>query len=473
MKLWGGRFTKETDAQVEAFTASIFFDQELYREDILGSLAHVTMLGRCGILPPEDVEAIKAGLKKVREKLERGEASFSVEHEDVHLNIEKLLIDEIGPVGGKLHTGRSRNDQVALDMRLYLRARVVELVRGLANLQAALLDKAKAHPDAVMPGYTHLQRAQPILFAHHLLAYVAMFQRDVERLIDGWKRINVLPLGAGALAGTTFPIDRRYVAELLRFDDVAPNSLDAVSDRDFVVEFLAAAALAMAHLSRLCEELVLWTSAEFSFVELDDAFCTGSSIMPQKKNPDVAELVRGKTGRVYGHLVGLLTVLKGLPLAYNKDLQEDKEGMFDTVKTLQGALDLMAAMIATMKVNEARMAEAVRRDFSNATDLADYLVRKGLPFRQAHEVVGRTVLYCLQQGKVLLDLTLDEFRQFCDRIEADVYDALAIERVVAARNSLGGTAPEQVRWQIGLFEEKLAATRVWIEEKEKQIAVEL
>lgn len=473
MKLWGGRFTKETDAQVEAFTASIFFDQELYREDILGSLAHVTMLGRQGILPPEDVEAIKAGLKKVREKLERGEASFSVEHEDVHLNIEKLLIDEIGPVGGKLHTGRSRNDQVALDMRLYLRARVVELVRGLGNLQAALLDKAKAHPDAVMPGYTHLQRAQPILFAHHLLAYVAMFQRDVERLIDGWKRINVLPLGAGALAGTTFPIDRRYVAELLRFDDVAPNSLDAVSDRDFVVEFLAAAALAMAHLSRLCEELVLWTSAEFSFVELDDAFCTGSSIMPQKKNPDVAELVRGKTGRVYGHLVGLLTVLKGLPLAYNKDLQEDKEGMFDTVKTLQGALDLMAAIIATMKVNEARMAEAVRRDFSNATDLADYLVRKGLPFRQAHEVVGRTVLYCLQQGKVLLDLTLDEFRQFCDRIEADVYDALAIERVVAARNSLGGTAPEQVRWQIGLFEEKLAATRVWIEEKEKQIAVEL
>ncbi|MCG0313244.1 MAG: argininosuccinate lyase, partial [Calditerricola sp.] len=285
MKLWGGRFTKETDAQVEAYTASIFFDRELYREDILGSLAHVTMLGRCGILPPEDVEAIKAGLKKVREKLERGEATFSVAHEDVHLNIEKLLIDEIGPVGGKLHTGRSRNDQVALDMRLYLRARVVELVRGLANLQEALLEKAKAHPDVVMPGYTHLQRAQPILFAHHLLAYAAMFQRDIERLIDGWKRINVLPLGAGALAGTTFPIDRRYVAELLRFDDVAPNSLDAVSDRDFVVEFLAAAALVMTHLSRLCEELVLWTSAEFSFVELDDAYCTGSSIMPQKKNP--------------------------------------------------------------------------------------------------------------------------------------------------------------------------------------------
>jgi len=473
MKLWGGRFTKETDAQVEAYTASIFFDRELYREDILGSLAHVTMLGRCGILPPEDVEAIKAGLKKVREKLERGEATFSVAHEDVHLNIEKLLIDEIGPVGGKLHTGRSRNDQVALDMRLYLRARVVELVRGLANLQEALLEKAKAHPDVVMPGYTHLQRAQPILFAHHLLAYAAMFQRDIERLIDGWKRINVLPLGAGALAGTTFPIDRRYVAELLRFDDVAPNSLDAVSDRDFIVEFLAAAALVMTHLSRLCEELVLWTSAEFSFVELDDAYCTGSSIMPQKKNPDVAELVRGKTGRVYGHLIGLLTVLKGLPLAYNKDLQEDKEGMFDTVRTLQGALALMAPMIATMKVNAARMAEAVRQDFSNATDLADYLVRKGMPFRQAHEVVGRTVLYCLRQGKYLLDLTLDEFRQFCDRIDADVYEALAVERVVAARNSLGGTAPEQVRWQLGLFEEKLAVTRAWVEEKEKQIAVEL
>ncbi|GAB7387987.1 argininosuccinate lyase [Bacillaceae bacterium] len=473
MKLWGGRFTKATDKLVEEYTASIEFDRELAREDILGSLAHVKMLGKCGILREEETAAITEGLKKVEAKIARGEAAFSVANEDIHMNIEKMLLEEIGPVGGKLHTGRSRNDQVATDMHLYLRERVIELVRLAADLQAALLEQAKENLDTILPGYTHLQRAQPVLFAHHLLAYVAMLQRDIERMQDSWKRINRLPLGAGALAGTTFPIDREYVAELLKFDEVYENSIDAVSDRDFIVEFLANAALLITHLSRLCEELVLWSSTEFSFVELDDAFCTGSSIMPQKKNPDVAELVRGKTGRVYGHLVGMLTVLKALPLAYNKDMQEDKEGMFDTVKTLQGALALFAPMIRTMKVNRSRMREAVTKDFSNATDLADYLVQKGLPFRQAHEIVGKTVLYCLENGKYLLDLTLDEFKQFSPQIEADIYDALQIERVVNARDVLGGTAKSQVAKQIAKAEERLRQVGEWVEEHRKKIDVQL
>lgn len=332
-KLWGGRFTKQTNQLVEEYTASIGFDQELAEEDIQGSLAHVTMLGNCGILPQEDVKVIKDGLNKVLGKIREGSLVYSVSDEDIHMNIEKELIEIVGPVGGKLHTGRSRNDQVATDMHLYLRKRVVEIVGLLEHLQDSLIRKAKEYSDTILPGYTHLQRAQPILFAHHLMAYVSMFQRDIERLTDSFKRINLLPLGTGALAGTTFPINRHEVAELLGFDGVYENSLDAVSDRDFIVEFLAGASLIMTHLSRFCEELVLWSSTEFRFIELDDAFCTGSSIMPQKKNPDVAELVRGKTGRVYGHLISLLTVLKALPLAYNKDMQEDKEGMFDTVRT--------------------------------------------------------------------------------------------------------------------------------------------
>lgn len=332
-KLWGGRFTKQTNQLVEEYTASIGFDQELAEEDIQGSLAHVTMLGNCGILPQEDVKVIKDGLNKVLGKIREGSLVYSVSDEDIHMNIEKELIEIVGPVGGKLHTGRSRNDQVATDMHLYLRKRVVEIVGLLEHLQDSLIRKAKEYSDTILPGYTHLQRAQPILFAHHLMAYVSMFQRDIERLTDSFKRINLLPLGTGALAGTTFPINRHEVAELLGFDGVYENSLDAVSDRDFIVEFLAGASLIMTHLSRFCEELVLWSSTEFRFIELDDAFCTGSSIMPQKKNPDVAELVRGKTGRVYGHLISLLTVLKALPLAYNKDMQEDKEGMFDTVCT--------------------------------------------------------------------------------------------------------------------------------------------
>jgi argininosuccinate lyase len=463
-KLWGGRFTKKTDQLVEEYTASILFDKELAEEDIQGSLAHVTMLGKQGILPAEDVEKIKDGLLKVQGLIRRGELEFSVGDEDIHMNIEKALIDEVGPVGGKLHTGRSRNDQVALDMHLWLRKRVVEFVGLLSKLQEALIEQAKQNLDTIVPGYTHLQRAQPILFAHHLMAYVSMFQRDIERLQDSYRRINVLPLGAGALAGTTFPIDRHFVAEQLGFDAVYENSLDSVSDRDFILEFLSNSSIIMMHLSRLCEEFVLWSSTEFHFVELDDAFCTGSSIMPQKKNPDVAELVRGKTGRVYGNLFGLLTVLKSLPLAYNKDMQEDKEGMFDTVRTLQGALQLFAPMVATMKVNKDRMRQAVNQDFSNATDIADYLVNKGLPFRQAHEVIGKTVLYCIQQQKFLLDLTLEEYHQFSTLFEQDIYQVLQPETVVNARNVYGGTATNQVSAAIERADKVLEKTNGWFEE---------
>lgn len=463
-KLWGGRFTKQTDQLVEEYTASISFDKELAEEDIQGSLAHVTMLGKCGILPAEDVEKIKDGLLKVRQSILRGDHQFVVADEDIHMSVEKALIEEIGPVGGKLHTGRSRNDQVATDMHLYLRKRVVEFVEQLRKLQEALIGQAKQNLDTIVPGYTHLQRAQPILFAHHLMAYVSMFGRDIERLQDSYKRIDALPLGAGALAGTTFAIDRHFTAQQLNFGRVYENSLDAVSDRDFIVEFLANASLIMTHLSRLSEELILWSSTEFQFVELDDAFCTGSSIMPQKKNPDVPELVRGKTGRVYGNLVGLLTVLKSLPLAYNKDMQEDKEGMFDTVKTLQGALQLFASMIETMKVRKERMRRAVDQDFSNATDIADFLVNKGLPFRQAHEVIGKTVLYCIQQNKFLLDLTLDEFKQFSSLFDERIYDVLQPEAVVNARNVYGGTATPQVSAAIGRAEADLAGVSAWVEE---------
>ncbi len=461
-KLWGGRFTKPTDRLVEEYTASINFDKALAEEDIQGSLAHVAMLGKCGIIPQKDADTIAEGLIKVLHKIEAGEVEFSVSDEDIHMNIEKHLIQEVGPVGGKLHTGRSRNDQVATDMHLYLRSRVVELTGLVQAVQQALIDQAKQHTDTIIPGYTHLQRAQPILFAHHLLAYVSMFQRDAERLIDSYKRINVLPLGAGALAGTTFPIDRHFVAEQLGFDCVYENSLDAVSDRDFILEFLSGASILMMHMSRLCEELVLWSSTEFGFVELDDAFCTGSSIMPQKKNPDVAELVRGKTGRVYGNLMGLLTVLKSLPLAYNKDMQEDKEGMFDTVATLDGALRLFAPMIATMQVRTGRMREAVNKDFSNATDIADFLVGKGLPFRDAHEVIGKTVLYCIENGKYLLDLTLEEFKTFSDLFDEKIYDVLQPENVVNARNVYGGTAKPQVEAAIERATTTLERTTEWL-----------
>ncbi len=462
-KLWGGRFTKKTDQLVEEYTASITFDKELAEEDIEGSLAHVTMLGKCGILPADDVEKIKDGLHAVQGMIRRGELEYTIQNEDIHMNIEKTLIDLIGPVGGKLHTGRSRNDQVATDMHLYLRKRVVEFVGLLIKLQEALLEKAKDNLDTIIPGYTHLQRAQPILFAHHMMAYVSMFQRDLERLQDSYKRVDMLPLGAGALAGTTFPIDRHFVAEQLGFGRVYENSLDAVSDRDFILEFLSNASMIMMHLSRFSEEMVLWSSTEFAFIELDDAFCTGSSIMPQKKNPDVAELVRGKTGRVYGNLFGLMTVLKSLPLAYNKDMQEDKEGMFDTVRTLQGALQLFAPMVATMKVNTDRMRQAVNQDFSNATDIADYLVNKGLPFRQAHEVIGKTVLYCIQNQKYLLDMSIEEFKTFSSLFESDIYQVLQPEQVVNARNVYGGTASNQVTEAIARAEQVLTQSNEWLQ----------
>jgi argininosuccinate lyase len=454
-KLWGGRFTKETNKLVEEFTASISFDQKLVKEDIAGSMAHVQMLGECGIIPVSDAEQIKQGLLSIKKMVDANEVAFLVEDEDIHMNIEKLLIEKIGPVGGKLHTGRSRNDQVATDMHLYLRTKTTELIKLLEDVQQALTQQAKEHVTTLIPGYTHLQRAQPVSFAHHLMAYFWMFERDKERLLDSLKRVNWLPLGAGALAGTTFPINRHRVAELLGFETVYPNSMDAVSDRDFILEFLSIGTIIMTHISRLSEELVLWSSQEFQFIELDDSFCTGSSIMPQKKNPDVPELLRGKTGRTFGNLIGLLTVLKGLPLAYNKDLQEDKEGMFDTVETLEGSLKLLAPMIETMTINKDIMRKAINNDFSNATDIADYLVRKGLPFRDAHEIIGRIVLYALQHQKFLLDLSFAEYQGFSPLFEADIFEVLAPEHVVAVRSSYGGTAPEQVTAQIKLAEGKL------------------
>ena len=448
MKLWGGRFTKPTNQLMDEYTASIRFDQKLAAYDIEGSLAHVEMLKACKIIPAGDADKIAEGLQIVLKKIESGEAELTEEHEDIHMNVEKLLIEEVGTVGGKLHTGRSRNDQVALDMRLYLRDAIGTIIQLLIDVERALISQAKANLDTVMPGYTHLQRAQPVLFGHHMMAYVFMFQRDVERLTDSLKRVNKSPLGAGALAGTTFPIDRQFVAERLGFDGICENSLDAVSDRDFVVEFLSNASLIAMHLSRLCEEFVQWSSAEFNFIELDDSFTTGSSMMPQKKNPDVAELVRGKTGRVYGHLMGMLTTLKGLPLAYNKDMQEDKEGMFDTFETLKGALALFAPMIETMQVKQENMYQAVTNDFSNATDLADYLVEKGMPFRESHAIVGQVVLNCIQNGKYLLDLTLDEFKSFSELIDVDIFDVLKPETVVNARDVAGGTAKKRVEVQI-------------------------
>lgn len=447
-KLWGGRFTKPTNKIVEEETASIGFDQKLATQDIRGSIAHVTMLAKQQIVTEEEKNQIIAGLKKIEEKLANQELQFSAAQEDIHMNIEKFLIEEIGPVGGKLHTGRSRNDQVATDMHLYLKEHTEMIIELIEETQKSLLAQAEQHVDTLLPGYTHLQRAQPVSFAHHLLTYFWMLDRDRERLLDGLKRTNISPLGAGALAGTTFPIDRHQVAKELGFDNVYPNSMDAVSDRDFILEFMSGASIMMMHISRLSEELVIWSSQEFQFIELDDSFCTGSSIMPQKKNPDVPELLRAKTGRVYGNLFGLLTVLKGLPLAYNKDMQEDKEGMFDTVETVEASLQMLAPMIASMQVKTGNMKQAVSQDFSNATDIADYLVTKGLAFRDAHEVIGKIVLHAIQQNKYLLDLTMDEYKQFHPLFEEDIFTVLKPEEVVRNRNSYGGTGQEQVKIQL-------------------------
>jgi argininosuccinate lyase len=454
-KLWGGRFDGKNEAWVDAFGASISFDQKLAKQDIMGSLAHVKMLAHTGIISQADSEAIIGGLTTIQQQLTAGELTFSVENEDIHLNIETFLHELIGPTAGKLHTARSRNDQVATDMHLYLKE-VVETVIGLIEeLRKALVDQAEANIYTVMPGYTHLQHAQPISFAHHLLAYYSMLTRDQARFSESLDRIDIMPLGSAALAGTTFPIDRTFTAEALGFSHIYANSLDAVSDRDFILEFLSNASLLMMHLSRFCEEIILWCSHEYQFVELTDTFSTGSSIMPQKKNPDMAELIRGKTGRVYGNLFGLLTVMKGLPLAYNKDFQEDKEGMFDSAETITKSLQIMAGMIATMTVNQERMKESTEKDFSNATELADYLATKGIPFRQAHEIVGKLVSDCLSKGIYLQDIPLAEYQAINEVIDADIYDKLDSYAAVKNRHSYGGTGFDQVAYQIKVAKESL------------------
>ncbi len=439
-KLWGGRFSKNTNELVDAFNASIEFDKRLYHEDIRGSIAHAKMLAKCGIIPAEDGEKIVAGLQDILKDIEAGNFAFEVALEDIHMNVEARLTERIGSAGARLHTARSRNDQVALDMHMYMKREVTEIAELLLNFEKALLSVAKEHEKTLMPGYTHLQRAQPITFAHHLLAYFNMLQRDFRRLMGVWEGADIMPLGAGAIAGTTFPIDRFYVAEQLNFGKVYGNSMDAVSDRDYVIEFLSFASMLMMHLSRLSEEFCLWSSTEFGFIELDDGFATGSSMMPQKKNPDIAELVRGKTGRVYGHLQAMLVTAKGLPLTYNKDLQEDKEGLFDAIDTIKFSLAVYRDMILTMTVNVDKMQQAVSKDFSNATDLADYLVRKGLPFRQAHEVVGKCVAYAILNGKFLPEISIDEYKEFSDLFEEDLLEALKPENCVAARKSYGGPA---------------------------------
>ena len=464
-KLWGGRFSSVRDSSAEAFGASIGFDQRLAPYDIQGSIAHATMLGETGIISLEEADSLIVGLKRVRAKLELGEIEFRLADEDIHMNIERYLADEVGIVAGKLHTARSRNDQVATDFHLFVREAVVLVSEAIANLQHELLLSAENNRSVIMPGYTHLQRAQPVLYAHHLLAYVQMLGRDAERIRDLWKRVNILPLGAGALAGTTFPINRERVADILRFDGVYENSMDGVSDRDFALEFQSLAAICMMHLSRFCEEIVLWSSGEFNFIEMDDSLSTGSSMMPQKKNPDFAELVRGKTGRVYGALFSLLTTMKGLPLTYNKDMQEDKEGLFDSVDTLLGALSVVAAMVRTWKLNPDRMRAAAERGFTNATDAADYLAKKGVPFREAHEVVGKLVRYCIENDKNLLDLSVQQFKIFSDAFSDDVFAALALENVVDRRISRGATGSESVSRQFEIARNLIFNTNKWVKEK--------
>ena len=463
-KLWGGRFSKTTDEMINEFQASIGFDRRMYREDIAGSLAHAAMLAKVGILSEEDRAAIEKGLKDILAQIEHGNFDFSVALEDIHMNIEKRLTDAIGDAGSRLHTARSRNDQVALDTHLFVRHAVVDVMAHIRALQQALTESAAQHRDVIMPGYTHLQRAQPILFSHHLMAYFGMLARDFERFQGVYARTDIMPLGAGALAGTTLPIDRQFVAQRLHFERIYTNSLDAVSDRDYILEFLSAASILMVHLSRLSEEIILWCSREFSFVELDDAHCTGSSMMPQKKNPDVSELVRGKTGRVVGHLMAMLMAVKGLPLAYNKDLQEDKEGLFDTIDTVKFSLAVYAQLIRGMKLREDVMRHAVEADYSNATDLADYLVRKGLPFRKAHAVAGQAVAQCIARGIYLAELPIADYQQLSPLFAEDIYDAISPETCVSCRNSYGGTSYEQAEMQ-------LEAAKNLMTEEERMISV--
>ncbi len=454
-KLWGGRFQKSADAAMEDFHSSISVDQRMAREDILGSLAHARMLGKQGIIPQADADKICEGLLSLLADYEAGKLTFSKGAEDIHMNMELLLTERIGEPGKRLHTGRSRNDQVALDCRLYMVHGTGATIENLLTLQTALLETARAHTHTVMPGYTHLQKAQPITLAHHLMAYFEMFRRDVERLQDCKKRMDYMPLGAGALAGSTYPLDRELVRAQLGFSAITRNSLDSVSDRDFCIEYAGCASIIMMHLSRFCEELILWSTDEFRFVEMDDAYSTGSSIMPQKKNPDVAELIRGKTGRVYGDLTTLLTMMKGLPLAYNKDMQEDKEAVFDALDTVNGCLSIFTRMFSTLRFNTDKMLSGAGRGFTNATDAADYLVKKGVPFRTAHEIIGKLVFACLSQGKALSDLSISELREISPAFEEDVFDSISLIACVEGRSLPGGPAPEAV-------EKHIAESAMWL-----------
>jgi len=454
-KLWGGRFTEATDTFVERFTASVNFDQRLALHDIQGSIAHATMLAKCGVISDDEKEQIIDGLEAIAADIEAGTFTWSVSLEDVHMNIEAELTQRIGVTGKKLHTGRSRNDQIATDIRLYLRDEIDFIGAEITRLQQGLLDLAEREADTIMPGFTHLQSAQPVTFGHHLLAWYEMLQRDYARLQDCRKRVNQSPLGAAALAGTSYPIDRAYTAQLLGFEQPTANSLDSVSDRDFAIEFCSFAAVLMTHLSRASEEIVLWASAQFQFIDLPDRFCTGSSIMPQKKNPDVPELVRGKTGRVNGHLISLLTLMKSQPLAYNKDNQEDKEPVFDTVDTVKDCLRAFADMVPAIEAKRDNMRAAAVEGFATATDLADYLVRKGMPFRDAHDVVGRAVAFGVAENKDLAALSLAQLQGFSDQIEQDVFDVLTLDGSVAARDHMGGTAPAQVKAAVTRGREQL------------------
>ncbi len=456
MKLWGGRFEKKTDGLVDDFHSSITFDQRLYKQDITGSIAHATMLGRQGIIPQADADAIVAGLKDIMADVAAGKVQFELDAEDIHMNVEKLLIERIGDAGKRLHTGRSRNDQVALDARMYVKDSAKEAAGLMGELCQTLLSIAEEHLDTIMPGYTHLQRAQPITLAHHMMAYFQMFSRDMQRMKEVYAHADVMALGSGALAGTTYPLDRELVADLLGFAAISPNSLDGVSDRDFVCDYLYAASVCMMHLSRFCEELILWNTHEFKFVEMDDGYATGSSIMPQKKNPDVAELIRCKTGRVYGDLQGLLTTLKGLPLAYNKDMQEDKEALFDARDTLVKSLVVFNAMLSSCAFRTQNMRKGADGGFTNATDAADYLVKKGMPFRDAHAVIGHLVLHCVKEDKAILDLSLEELKTFSELFEEDVFDACSMEACVNLRDVPGGPAPARVQASID-------AGRAWLE----------
>ena len=445
MKLWGGRFNKDTAKMAEDFNASISVDSRLYQQDIEGSKAHALMLGKCGIISTEEAAELLNALEEIRLELESGAADLTNDAEDIHMNIEKLLIERLGETGKKLHTARSRNDQVALDLRMYLREEANAILELLMELEVLLLDKAEENVSTIMPGYTHFQKAQPITMGHHLMAYFEMFKRDMDRFVDCLKRIDVMPLGSCALAGTTYPIDRQLVADILKFSSISGNSIDAVSDRDFAIEFISCCTFGMMHLSRFCEELVIWSTGEFGYIEMDDGYSTGSSIMPQKKNPDIAELIRGKTGRVYGDLVCLLTIMKGLPLAYNKDLQEDKEAVFDAGDTLKSCISVFIPMLASVTVNKDRIKGNLKGGFLNATDLADYLVQKGLPFRDAHEVAGKIVSYCIIVNKEPEELSLNELKSFAACIEEEVFEFLKLEVCLSRRNTEGGPSEEKVR----------------------------